>query len=63
MRLIRTVSILSIVCAGLFLMAGCSHDDIPVSPNAATAAPARLAGEDPHAPPDRVKEGQQKGPK
>ncbi|HWD42050.1 MAG TPA: hypothetical protein VG944_24645 [Fimbriimonas sp.] len=37
-----------------FLLGGCAHDDIPVSPNAATAAPARLPGEDPHAPPDRV---------
>ncbi len=30
-------------------IAGCSKDDAPVSPNAATAAPARLPGENPHA--------------
>jgi hypothetical protein len=50
-------ALLSAVSALVFiatLLAGCSGNDAPVSPNAKTAAPARLPGEDPHAPPARV---------
>ena len=33
----------------LLLLGGCHQEEIPVSPNEKTAAPARLPGEDPHA--------------
>jgi hypothetical protein len=41
---------ITILCGvASFCIAGCSRDDARVSPNAATAAPARLPGENPHA--------------
>jgi hypothetical protein len=39
--------------SALVLLTGC-HDDTPVSPNEKTAAPARVPGEDPKAPPNRA---------
>jgi hypothetical protein len=53
-KFLVAVSTLLIVAASL---GGC-QSDTPVSPNAATAAPARLPGEDPHAPPARVRQHQ-----
>lgn len=50
----RILLYISVIATLVASVVGCSGDDIPVSPNAKTAAPARLPGEDPHAPPDRV---------
>ncbi len=51
-RINQAILLVSVVI--VFAVSGCSHEEIPVPPNARTAAPARLPGEDPHAPPDRM---------
>jgi hypothetical protein len=40
--------------SALVLLAGSNREETPVSPNEKTAAPARLPGEDPKAPPNRA---------
>ena len=50
----KLAAAVGVLVASAVTIIGC-HDDTPTSPNAATAAPARLPGEDPHAPPDRVR--------
>ena len=44
----RILAVLFMAACWLFLLTGC-REEKPVSPNEATAAPARLPGEDPHA--------------
>jgi len=38
----------------LSLLLGCHGEETPVSPNATTAAPARLPGENPKSPTDKT---------
>jgi len=47
---IRSLLLLATLgCSALSLLTGCHREEVPVSPNEKTAAPARLPGEDPHA--------------
>ena len=46
--LARTVMVLALFGIALLFRMSCAREDIPVSPNAKTAAPAVVPGEDSH---------------
>ena len=48
-RLGRWLCLVLCVSSTLFVLTGCAHEEVPVSPNAESAAPARAPGIDPHA--------------